>query len=104
MFPILADAKFLAEALSLTSDKAARALMREWGVPVINLGPGRGRGLRWEWSAVQEAYKERVVSPGKPRQEKRGRKETRPDLFQFKTAREARMSLMRAEGASTGKK
>lgn len=95
MLPILVDAKYLANALSLTSVKAARSLMREWEVPFIYLGPGRGRGLRWEWSAVQEAYKKHVVSPGKPRPETRARKEKKPDLFQFKTAREARMSLTR---------
>lgn len=94
MPPLLVDAKYLTYALSLASAKAARSLMREWEVPFICLGPGRGRGLRWEWEAVQKAIKERTISlaPKEPRRNKRS-SSTDADVFFSKPWSEALKEL-----------
>lgn len=43
---------------------AAAALLDSWGVPTINLGPGRGRGRRWDALDVERAIQSRKVQLG----------------------------------------
>lgn len=42
---------------------AAVALLDSWGVPTINLGPGRGRGRRWDALELEKAIQSRKVYP-----------------------------------------
>lgn len=55
---------------------AAAALLDSWGVPTINLGPGRGRGRRWDALDVERALAERrrrtgPVEPARPGRRKK---------------------------------
>ena len=55
---------------------SAVTILDSWGVPFINLGPGRGRGRRWDAADVEKAIEARktlvgVVKPRKPGRRKK---------------------------------
>lgn len=87
----LIDAKEAARVLGLygkgrrPDPEKAKALLLGWGVAFLDLGPGRGRGKRWDRAAVIEAVRSRMSGP-KLRPPKRAKRE--PSIFDL-PAREA---------------
>ncbi len=84
----LIDAKEAARVLGLygkgrrPDPEKAKALLRTWGVAFLDLGPGRGRGLRWDRDAVIAAIQSRMAGP-KLRPVRRAKPE--PTIFDMPT-------------------
>ena len=64
----------VAEFLACTPS-AAQKLMKEWKVPTIYLGPGRGLGYRWKKDDVEAAVNKKEVNVN-PNQSRKRRKKS----------------------------
>lgn len=62
----------VADMLHVGRDAAA-ALLDSWGVPSLDLGPGRGRGRRWDAQDVERAIESRKAQVGAEAQKAPGR-------------------------------
>lgn len=95
MAPVLVNADSIAEALGLSSAKAAQSLMSDWRVPFTNLGPGRGRGLRWRWADVEKAIKKHTVTMQEAKPKKRTKKDP-DDIFSLGSVKEMKAAIMKS--------
>ena len=87
MTPLLLTRKEVAATLGMT-ERQARAILAAHGVKPIDLGKGRGHGLRWRTSAViavadalHDAAQAQADKPRRPRKITPIRGRTAADLF-----------------------
>ena len=87
MTPLLLTRKEVAATLGMT-ERQARAILAAHGVKPIDLGKGRGHGLRWRTSAViavadalHDAAQAQADKPRRPRKLTPLRGRTAADLF-----------------------
>ncbi|MEG6506729.1 hypothetical protein [Nitratidesulfovibrio sp. 1201_IL3209] len=87
---MLIGATDAARYLGLKSEDAAKRQLAKLRVPVVNLGRGRGLGLRWRIQDIDEAMEILRQTPGEPQKPARKKKQHVQDIFDLPVREQAR--------------
>ncbi len=87
---MLIGAADAARYLGLKSEDAAKRQLAKMRVPVVDLGRGRGLGLRWRIQDIDEATEALRRTPGAPHKPPRKKKQHVQDIFDLPVREQAR--------------